>query len=192
MLAIKHRLSIAVLMSLAMCAFGIVPTIAKAQEGSKPHVVVVGTRAVVATVVAIDYSTRMVTLERTDGKTVTFRVGDNFPNLDRVKQGDTVKAVYLESTAIAVRKPDGSPTASETVEVVRHGHKPEGTFVKTITVVATVTAIDHRRRTATLRGPDGNSTEVRAGPEVKRFNEVKKGDQVVVEITEALAVSVQK
>jgi hypothetical protein len=33
---------------------------------------------------------------------------------------------------------------------------------------------------------------VHAGPEVKRFNEVKKGDQVVVQVTEALAVSVQK
>jgi len=194
--AIKTRLSLSVTALITFFAFTLaaLPTVGRAQEGSKPHVVVLSTRTVTATVEAIDYETRMATLKRSDGTTVTFRVSDNFHNLDKVKQGDTVKAVYFESTAITVRKPEGSEgaSASTTVEVARRGHKPEGTIAKTTTVVATVTAINYKQRTATLQAPDGNSVNVHAGPEVKRFNEVKKGDQVVVQVTEALAVSVQK
>lgn len=75
-------------------------------------------------------------------------------------------------------------------EVARRGHKPEGTIVRANRVIATVTKIDYKKRTATAEGPDGKKVFVHAGPEVRRFNEVKKGDRIAIEITEALAVSV--
>jgi len=80
----------------------------RTQEGSRPQVVILNTRTVTAAVEAVDYQTRMATLKRSDRSTVTFRVSDNFHNLDKVKGGDTAKAVYFDSTAITVRKPNGS------------------------------------------------------------------------------------
>ncbi len=42
------------------------------------------------------------------------------------------------------------------------------------------------------KGPEGNTRTIKVDPGVKRFKEVKKGDEVVVRLTEALAISVQK
>jgi len=175
------------------------PGIARAQQqqqspDSKPGIVVVQTRTLTATVDAIDYKTRVVTLVQKDGSSLTFKVADRFPNLDKVQKGDIVKATYYESAAIVVRKPDGQPTTetTEAVQVAQRGHKPESTVVRAVTSVATVTAIDYKKRMVTLQRSDGTSSTIHVGPEVKRLNDVKKGDQVVVEVTEALAVSVQK
>lgn len=161
---------------------------------SKPGIAVVQTRTLTATVDAIDYKTRMVTLVQKDGGSLTFKVADRFPNLDKVQKGDIVKATYYESAVILVRKPDGQPTTetTEAVQVAQRGHKPESTVVRAVTSVATVTDIDYKKRMVTLKRSDGTSKTIHVGPDVKRLNDVKKGDQVVVEITEALAVSVQK
>ncbi len=40
------------------------------------------------------------------------------------------------------------------------------------------------------KGPEGNTRTIKVDPGV-RFKEVKKGDEVVVRLTEALAISVQ-
>jgi len=81
-------------------------------------------------------------------------------------------------------------SSAETVQVARRGHKPEGTIVRTTRVTATVARIDYAKRAVTVEGPNGKAVVVHAGPEVQRFNEIKKGDQIVIEMTERLAVSV--
>jgi hypothetical protein len=189
---IVRRTSPLALAALACLVLSPIAVEAQQASPSRPGVVVLDTRTATATVVDIDYQTRMTTLRRSDGKTITIKVDDRFPNLDKVHKGDTVKFVYFESTAIMVQDPKETvgSSSSETVEVARRGHKPEGTIVRANRVVATVTKIDYKKRTATVEGPDGKKVVVHAGPEVKRFNEVKKGDQIVIEITETLAVSV--
>ena len=57
---------------------------------------------VTATVEKIDLATRMVTLRGPDGKSVTFRAGDQVKNLPQVKKGDKVVATYYESVAYEV------------------------------------------------------------------------------------------
>jgi hypothetical protein len=64
--------------------------------------------------------------------------------------------------------------------------------VKTAEITGNVQAIDYKKRTVTLKGPEGNLTTLKVGEAAKRFNEVKKGDQVVLRVTEALLIDVTK
>ncbi|MGO9689996.1 MAG: hypothetical protein ACLP2X_15830 [Syntrophobacteraceae bacterium] len=48
------------------------------------------------------------------------------------------------------------------------------------------------KRTVTLKGPEGKIRTYKVGKEVKKFKQVKKGDQVVLRVTEALALEVEK
>ncbi len=64
------------------------------------------------------------------------------------------------------------------------------TAVQTIT--ATITAIDQAKRTVSLKGPKGNVVTIDVPEVVKRFNELKVGDEVTVKYTESLAVRIAK
>ena len=58
-------------------------------------------------------------------------------------------------------------------------------------LTAEVTAINPATREVTLKGPQGNELTVQAGPEVKRFDEVKVGDYVRVDYLIAVAAEVR-
>ncbi len=64
--------------------------------------------------------------------------------------------------------------------------------VETIKAAATVTAIDKGTRAVTLKGPKGNEFNVTAGPNVKNFDQMKVGDQVMLEYVEALSIELKK
>jgi translation initiation factor IF-1 len=64
--------------------------------------------------------------------------------------------------------------------------------VNTTTTNATVVSIDSARRTLLLKYPDGQTTTYQAGPEVKRFNQIKVGDVVKATRTEERALSLEK
>ena len=57
---------------------------------------------------------------------------------------------------------------------------------------STVEAIDYQKRTITLRGPQGNLVTYKVDESAKRFSDVKKGEQVVLQVTEALAIVVTR
>lgn len=61
-----------------------------------------------------------------------------------------------------------------------------------VEVSAGVTAIDKATRTVTLKGPQGNAFDVVAGDEVRNFDQIKVGDQVLVRFQQALAMAVRK
>lgn len=62
----------------------------------------------------------------------------------------------------------------------------------TVTVKTTIEAIDHAARTVTLKDKDGNYETLHAGPEIKRFDELKVGDTVAFKYTESVAVRIRK
>jgi hypothetical protein len=78
--------------------------------------------------------------------------------------GDLVKVELVEEVALFVRKASDPP----------------------------VEAVDYQKRTITLRGAQGNITTDKVGDGVKRLNEVKPGDQVVLRVADALALLVEK
>jgi hypothetical protein len=76
--------------------------------------------------------------------------------------------------------------------VAPRGAKPGVADVGTRGVTAKVEAIDPQQRTVTLRGPQGNSVTLKVGEQVKQFDQVQVGDEVVVRHTEAVVIAVQK
>jgi hypothetical protein len=61
----------------------------------------------------------------------------------------------------------------------------------TITVRATVKAVNQAARTVTLVGPQGETLKVKVGPEVRNLQQVKPGNNVVARITESVAFVIE-
>jgi hypothetical protein len=149
---------------------------------------------VTATVEAIDQATRMVTLKGPEGNTFTFKAGEEVRNLPQVKVGDQVIAKYYEALAVEVKKPgEATPgvTKEEALGRAKPGEKPAGVMASQVTITATVQAIDTKKPSVTLKGPEGNIKEIKI-KDPKRLENVKVGDLVVITYTEALAISVEK
>jgi hypothetical protein len=161
------------------------------KPSGRPGVVMAEGISITATVEAIDYDKRTVDLKGPKGNVVTLKVGPEAKNFNKVKTGDRVTAKYFESTAIAVRKAGEPPFTEETKAIQRApGGKPGGVAVDTTEMTARVEDIDYKNRTITLRGPQQKMATVKVDKSVKRFNEVKKGDEIVIRRTEALAIDV--
>jgi hypothetical protein len=67
-----------------------------------------------------------------------------------------------------------------------------GEVTRTVRVSATVTAIDKATRTLTLKGTDGKTFPLVAGPEVRNFDQIQVGSEVNVGYLEALAIELKK
>ena len=160
------------------------------KSGGKPGVVVINAASITATVEAIDYDKRSVDLKGPRKNIVTLKVGTDAINFKQIKTGDRVKTKYFESTAIYLRKPDEPPFAQEAsaVQVAAPGQRPGAIAVDTTEIRARVEDINYKSRTVTLRGPQQKTATLKVGKEVKRFDEVKKGDEIIVRRTEALAI----
>jgi starvation-inducible outer membrane lipoprotein len=165
----------------------------EAKPASKPGVVVAEATSITATVEAIDYDKRTVTVKGPKGNVVTLKVGPEAKNFNQIKAGDRVRARYYDATAIYVRKPNEPPFAEETsaVQLAPKGAKPRAVAVDTSEMTAVVDDINYKTRTVTLRGPQQKTATLKVDKSVKRFDEVKKGDEIVVRHTQALAIDVK-
>ena len=63
---------------------------------------------------------------------------------------------------------------------------------ETVKLTATVKSVDYDSRLITLQGQDGKTLTVEASPEVKRLKEIKAGNMVVIDLTQAIAVELKK
>jgi len=144
-----------------------------------------------AKVKAINKKSRVVTLKYPDGKEAKVKCGSEVRNFAQIRVGDDVTATFLESVELFVTGA-GKASADQATEVERAplGSKPGFAAVNAVEVKATVEAIDYQTREVILKGPDGKSVKIKAGPEVKRFNEVVKGDTVVARLTRAASIKV--
>src|SRR5262245_26159310 len=168
------------------------PTAYKATKGDK--VTGGSAREVVArgTVTAVDKEKQTVTVKGPK-RTVTIEVRDP-AKLEAIKVGDPVIAKYYESVAFEVKAPGtATPGASaqEAVASSKPGETPAGAVGRQITVTATVTAIDKKAQTVTIKGPEGNSETIKAR-DPKNLDKVKVGDLVEITYTQALALSLDK
>ncbi len=164
------------------------------KQAQKPGGVIVDAVSITATVESIDQAKRTVTLKGPEGNTRTFTVGKEAKNFDQVKAGDKVTVTYLASIALFVRKSNEKPLAEEvqTIQVAPKGGQPGGVVTDTIEITAKVEAIDYKKRTVTLKGPEGNTRTLPVDKRVKKFKNVKVGDEVVVRATQELAITVDK
>ena len=147
-----------------------------------------------ATVVDIDQATRMVTLQRADGEVVQFHVDESVRNLPQVRKGDQVTVAYYESLAIKLSKAEGgqpSVSVAEQLERAPLGDKPGGVLVRDVTLTAKVTAVDRKKQTVTLEGPQGNSVTLKVA-DPQYLDRAEVGHLVEATYREAVAISVQK
>ncbi len=164
-----------------------------AAPAAQPRVVKERVAVMTATVQAIDLNTRIVTLKGPKGEVRDIKVGEEAVNLPQVKVGDLVTVKYYESLAIEVMKPGTVSGAGEQSAIVRAkpGEMPGGMAARQSTVTATVTAIDKKKGTISLKGPEGKTVVAKA-EDPKNLDKVKVGDELMITYTEALAISVEK
>jgi len=145
-----------------------------------------------ATVDAIDSKTRQITLKGKDGSKTSFIAGDEVRNFAQIKKGDIVTFDYTEAIAIDVQKASEAPKMVETESVKRAklGEKPSGTIETVGFMTARVEELDYKTRKVGLKMPEGKMVRFTAGDQVKRLNEVKIGDEVVVQYMQKISVKV--
>jgi len=179
----------------AIVAFGAgIPTrSAMAASGMDKGVVNAEYIVVSATVDAIDYERRTITLVGPDSKRVTIRASREVRKLQAIKKGDLVSAEYLDAVAVIVRKPDGvsHPGFLKEVSVTSRGRESDRMPVDTVEAMGTVEAIDHELRIVTFKAPDGVIRTYKVDPRVKKLRDIVKGDRISVRATEPLAVSIK-
>jgi hypothetical protein len=146
-----------------------------------------------AQVVGIDKATRTVTLKGPKGNVVDVVAGDEVKNFDQIKLGDFVVARYVQALTLELRKTKvkaGEPTVREEAVRARPGERPAAAGARAGTPGADVIGVDPKKSTITLKGPRGNVVTLNVqNPD--QFKVVKKGDQVEVTYTEAVALSVE-
>ena len=192
----KSKLAIAlVAAALSATAFAQVPapkssTVVASEPGKAVMATVTGLSA---QVVGVDKATRTLTLKGPKGNVVDIVAGPEVKNFDQIKAGDVVVARYAEALTLELRKTKSDatgPVVTEGAAKAKPGDKPAVAGARQVTVIASVTALDPKKSTITLKGPKGKVVVLDVqNPD--QFKVVKKGDQVEVTYTEALALSVE-
>ena len=157
------------------------------------QVTVGGVTSVTATVTAIDAATRTVSLKDKKGKVTSLAVGEEARNFDQLKVGDVVTVDYKEAMTLTLKKEGrGKSSINESTTMNRSepGAKPGGTAGREVTVLADVVAVNTKTKMVTLKGPKGNTLDLKVD-DPAQLKDIKKGDQVEAVYTEALAVSVK-
>ncbi len=146
-----------------------------------------------ATVEAIDYERRHLTLKATDGKSVTLSASKKVKNFGEIAKGSLVTAEYLDSVAVIVRKPDGTshPGYLKEVSVTQRGDESDGLPVDTTVALGTVEAIDYALRSVTFKGADGVIKSYKVDSRVKKFRDIYQGDKIYLRVTEPLALRIK-
>jgi len=145
-----------------------------------------------ATVTAIDAPKRKVTLRMADGKQATVKCGPDVVNFDQIKVNDRVNATLTEELAVYLSHGNPPSAAGAAgVALAPVGAKPGAITADTVQITAKVTAVDAAKRKVTLELPDGSKKTVKAGKQVD-LSSIKAGDNVTVQHTEAVAITVEK
>jgi len=147
-----------------------------------------------AVVRAINKTDRTVVLQTPDGEIKQVDVDERVKNFDQIEIGDKVTANYYDAVVLYISSGKDKPGVDQKsfVNIAGKGDKPGVNMVETITVTAKVEDIDYDERVITIMGPEGNSMKLRVNESAKEYGQVKVGDEVVVIMTEAVAVSVEK
>lgn len=149
-----------------------------------------------ATVESIDQASRLVTLRGEDGIATTVLVSEDVRNLPQVKEGDQVVVSYYEAIAAEVKKPgEGVQGVEADVSTVRAdpGEMPAGGAGVLLRTTVTIDSVDKQMNTVTFMNAAGQlrTLAVQSSEGREFIKGLKKGDQVEVAYTEAVAVEVK-
>ena len=169
-------------------------TMEKSSMMEKPSFYASQSMMVTAVVEAIDHETRVVTVRKPDGESITFTASSEARNLDQVTVGDMLIAEYQETVSIEVMENEGfEPEIIEASAMARteKGQMPGMAAMDATVIIATVEEINLEANTFKLKGADGEVNEYTArNPENLKRSAV--GDLVVITVTEAIALTVEE
>jgi hypothetical protein len=154
--------------------------------------IIVDTFTTTATVTGIDSAKRKVTLVSPKGTKSTYVAGPEVVNFAQIRIGDQVRATVTEEVAIFIGS--GAPPSAMVgagVALAPVGAKPGGVVVETTQVTVKVTAVDAKSRKVTFQLPDGTTKQVKVGKKVD-LSAVRPGDNVTVQVSEGLAIIVER
>jgi len=162
-------------------------------EKGVPGGVYVQTYEAVATVTAIDPATRKITLRRENGNEATYTAPGEMVNFNQLHVGDRIKATVTGKAVVfmATDAPPQGEGAATIVALTPEGSKPGALVADTVQIKAKVTAIDLKKRRATLEFPDGHSETFTVRKDVD-LTQRKVGEEVVIRATQAVLIGVQK
>jgi hypothetical protein len=144
-------------------------------------------------IASVNRAKRLVTLVGPEGNKVTFKAAKS-AELASLKAGDPFVAHFFESVHIRRKRPgEVLPAVSikEGISAAHPGQTPGGVVHTKTKVVLTVTAVDSKDRTVTVKDPDGTEETVKVGNS-KYLRHVKVGDDLVVTVRQAVAISLDK
>lgn len=149
-----------------------------------------------ATVESIDQASRLVTLRGEDGFARTVKVSNDVRNFPQIREGDKVVVSYYEAIAAEVKQPgEGVQGVEADVSSVRaeEGEMPAAGAGVLLRTTVTIDSVDKQMNTVTFKNADGLLRTVAVeSPEGQNFIKgLKKGDQVEVAYTEAMAIEVK-
>jgi hypothetical protein len=146
-----------------------------------------------ATVTQVDLPARLVTLRDERGQEVVLLVPHTVKDLDQVMAGDAVVVSYTRAVAWQVKRAgDGALGVSEQASFTtgKPGDKPGATLGHSLTMTATISAIDLPRESVTLIDAEGRPRTIRVR-EPADLRKVQLGDLVDITYSEAVAVAVR-
>jgi hypothetical protein len=164
-------------------------------EPPKPVSVEQATK-VTANVEAIDAAHRLITIKVEGEEPATIEAGPEVKNFSQIKVGDQVVVTYYEALAAEFKKPgEGKKGVDEQIAAgsAKEGSKPAAVVGHEVTATVIITEVDKKTHTVSFVGPYGKVRTVTAErPEGQEFvSKLKKGDEVEITYTEALALSVE-
>lgn len=189
----KKQIVALALMALAITAAG---AGAEEQRGidsqGRPYFKATEKATVTAKVIAVDKTTRVVTLKGERGDTLAVKCGSEVRNFAMIKVSDMVKMTYTEQLDITVETPGKAGVLAEASSgSAKVGDMPEANATTRTQYKAEITAINLENGTATLKDVDGDQFLVSPlYPE--NLKKVKVGDVVVFTTTETVAVKVER
>jgi hypothetical protein len=141
----------------------------------------------------VNKAKKQVVLEGPEGRRVTLKV-DNPYNLNAAKVGEPVVTRFYEVVTIRKKKPDETAPGFSLkggIATANPGGVPGVVAEAKASVVVSVTAIDETNGTVTVKAPDGTVETVNARNS-KNLKQLKVGDELVVTLERAMAISVEK
>ncbi len=145
-----------------------------------------------AEIVAIDKDARVLTLEDEDGEIEEVVCGPEVKRFDELKVGDKVTFRYYESIVSQIRKPgDPAPAPTGAPALVRGtGAKPSGTLSQQLSATVTITEIDAKVPSVTVKTEDGRTMSFKV-EDKRNLEGVKVGDKVDITYTAAVMITVK-
>ena len=177
-----------------------VPVLASAQQAAKAATIIEKEKGAVTVadavelqvvVTALDKNTRAVTVQEANGKVMTFTAGPQIKNFSKIKIGDLVTLSYIAALGLELKKGGGrlrENIESDQTTRTKPGEKPSAGRLRTVNVIADVTAVDAGAGTITLRGPQRSVDLVVKDKDL--LKDVRAGDQVFATYEELTVLSI--